>query len=261
MANLFGVMIQSAISKIDSIKQNHGRFTLSGDVIKSNLSIDYSTIKLKKECKIVQLYYSGETIAAYRKMLNEYQKIIDDPNLKLDDIMNQINAYVNGWSTLKIISDQNLTMLDSMIARRHTKLQNYHASMNDLMDDFQSKNKEVVEMVDRITIPLYKYTTEFPYRRAYAYFFKKQRVHESLVQGHIEDDIQYLDDLINKLNILYAGWEKSGKDEAFERYREIQRRLILSIQSFADVLELDITLYEKMIALNETVINFKVYPK
>lgn len=59
MANLFGVMIQSAISKINSIKQNHGRFTLSGDVIKSNLSIDYSTIKLKKECNIVQLYYSG----------------------------------------------------------------------------------------------------------------------------------------------------------------------------------------------------------
>lgn len=259
--NMLQTMAQAAITKLTNIRRNHAKYTLTTDVIKSNLSIDYTTIKLKKECKSVTVYYSGETIAAYRKLLNEYQKVIDDKAVMIPDVTELLDTYVMGWATMKVVTASNLENVEKMIAGRLSKIHYYHNRMDDLMAEFKRKNNDIDGMVDSVHINLFKYTTEFPYRRAYAHFYKRQRVNEAIVQHHIADDIQTLDRMIELLNILYSGWEKTGKDDSFDKFREVQHRLILAIQSFADVLEADIELFEFFTELDETVINFKVYPK
>jgi hypothetical protein len=260
MANLLGAMYQAALSKVNAIRISCQRFTLSADAV-DHLSIDYTTIPMKKECNQAVVYYSGETIAAYRKLLNLYDKITNDQYVGMTEVGDLVTTYISGWSSLKIITDQNIAQLDAMIERRRTKLTQYHTLFDQGMSAFNVKNEAIVEMVDHINVPLYHYTTEFPYRKAYAHFYKRQRVNEKLVQTHINNDIDLLDQLADLLGLLYAGWEKSGKGEDYERYRDLQRRLIVTTQNLADVLELDITLYEKFTRLNETVINFKIYPK
>jgi len=259
--NMLKTMANAAITKLTNIRRNHAKYTLTTDAIKANLSIDYTTVKLKKECKSVIVYYSGETIAAYRKLLNEYQKVIDDKTVRIPDVTDLLDTYVLGWSTMKVVTGSNLENVENMIRGRLSKIHQYQNHMDELMADFRRKNEDIDGMVDSVNINLFKYTTDFPYRRAYANFFKRQRVNEAIVQHHIADDIQALDRMIELLNILYSGWEKTGKDDSFDKFREVQHRLILAIQSFADVLEADIELFEFFTELDETVINFKVYPK
>lgn len=259
---VISLVLDSVRSKVASLKQRRIKYVTSLSSIQNNeLSIEYTKILLPKACKRAELYYMGETIAAYRSLLIFANQCIKNANLNMETIADALELYVNGWQNNKIITESDLTSLQNSIHQRLKSLKDAHAWYEKQLAKFNSLNASPDEdMVDHVSFNLFDMTTEFPYRRAYNHFFKKYRIQDRVIEDHLKMDDNILDMLIQLISSLYAGWEKSGKGEAFEEYRHIQHSLIELVQLFADSLELDIQLYEKFAKLNETVVAFKLYP-
>lgn len=77
----------------------------------------------------------------------------------------------------------------------------------------------------------------------------------------INERTKALDHLIELLELLYAGYDHSGKGDAFEAHRVRQRQLITLIQHTADLIEQELSIVEKIINLRNLIINVKVYPE
>lgn len=249
-------------SRILGIKANHGKYTLTTNVLDENISIAYSTLPLKIPCKTVDVYYSGECLYTYKQLLGLYGKVTTYKILNMETSCSDIEVYVRGWSHNKIISDTNISFLHDNTEGKLNYLKQFHDEFDTLLSKFQELNvHDDTEMVDHFKLSLYRTTTEVPYRRIYNHFFKKGAiVSDSLIEAHINRDIDILDRLQTNLLLLYSGWDKVGKGDEYEVWRIRQSELIDIIQLFADVIEQDIMLYEKMGKLNELVICFKVYP-
>ena len=259
---ILSLVLDSVRSKLTSIKQSRVKYVTSISSIRSGeLSIEYTKIPLPKPCKRAELYYMGETIAAYRSLIIFANQCIKNASMNMSTVADSLELYVNGWQNGKIITESDLSSLQDSIVKRNKALKDAHIWFDKQLSKFNTLNtSHVDDMIDHVSFNLYEVTTEFPYRRAYNHFFKKHRVEDKVIEAHLKTDDDILDMLIQLISALYAGWDKSGKGEAFENYRNIQHALIALIQSFADALEMDIELFEKFAALNETIIAFKVYP-
>lgn len=252
-------MVDALKQKIKNMAQNHRRYGSSSS-IEGPLSIDYSIIKLPKECNAVQLYFANETMVAFRRIVEYYGKVTNDKRgMPIGEMASLIEDYVKGWSSYKSITMANLDNVDWIIETRHNKLLGQHHYLDSLMDRFKQLNDNS-QLVDWRNLKLYHYTDEFPYRRAYAYFFKRERIDDGALNARIAGDTLLLDRMIEMLNVLYGGYDKTGKGDRFEYYRLLQKRLMDIIQNFADLVECDINLCEKFIQVTEIPINFKVIP-
>ena len=255
------VLLNTIKSKIQNIKGKHPKYILSTDAIKGDLSIEYTEIPLKKPCKSVDVYYSGECVYSYRKLIHLYQSLANNNILLMMPVSTQLELLITGWASGKVVSSRNIQSINNMIEARATQLKIYHNQFDELYDQFMEKNvDDETEMVDCAEIVLYKNANSLPYKKVYRHFFKKDIIGDNLAQTHIKTDMDILDTLLHLMNILYRGYEKVGKGDQYEKWRAIQRALILLVDSFATILEKDIQLYEKFQKLNETVIAFKVYP-
>lgn len=262
MARSIIPILETVKTKLKNILASHPRYTLSTDAIHAQLSIEYTMIPLKKPCKFVDLYYSGDCVFAYKKMIQVYQRCIDNKMLQMKNILDQLDLYVNGWSAGKEITTQNIKTLMTMVQYRQDLVKKLIYAFDELHKEFDRLNThDDTEMVDHCELALYKMTDQFPYRRAYKHFFKKDSVSDKLVQAHIETDMAVLEQLLSLMSILYTGWNRVGKGEEYETWRIRQRELISIIDTFSSVVEQDIELYERFTQLNETIITFKVYPK
>ena len=238
------VLLNTIKSKIQNIKGKHPKYILSTDAIKGDLSIEYTEIPLKKPCKSVDVYYSGECVYSYRKLIHLYQSLANNNILIMMPVSTQLELLITGWASGKVVSSRNIQSINNMIEARATQLKIYHNQFDELYDQFMKKNvDDETEMVDCAEIVLYKNASG-----------------DNLAQTHIKTDMDILDTLLHLMNILYRGYEKVGKGDQYEKWRAVQRALILLVDSFATILEKDIQLYEKFQKLNETVIAFKVYP-
>lgn len=254
-------LLDAVKSKLLSIRANHPRYTLSTKAISGQLSIEYTTIPMSKPCKYVMLYYSGDCVYAFKKLIWLFQRCADNQMLQMDNVCSTLETYVNGWASGKEITSRNIKALQNMVSARHDVIKRTIHEYDDLRKTFDSLNThDDTEMVDHFELSLYQTVSEFPYRRAYKHFFKKDKVNDKLIETHLQTDREILDRLIQLMTVLYMGWNKVGKGDAYEKYRLRQRDLILIVDQFADVVSLDIDLYERFATLNETVIAFKVYP-
>lgn len=248
--------------KIRGILNRHTKYVLSTKAIHGQLSIEYTTIPMKKPCKEAIIYYAGDTVYLYRQMIWLYQRCTEDGKLQMTTVCDMLDDYVNAWSSLKEISDANIKGVENFIQTRMSTLKYYLAKFDELKKKFDEANvHDDTEMVDHFTINLYTRQEEFPYRRAYQHFFKKDKISDSLVQKHLDEDRAILDKMINMMTVLYLGWNKIGKGDSFDQYRKRQIELITLIDIFANVIEKDMELYEKFMSLNEVIIAFKIYPK
>ena len=258
----FSLVLDTVRSRLNALKQRRVKYVTSITSINANeLSIEYTKIPLPKPCKRVELYYMGEAIAAYRALIMFANQCIKDASMAMDPVADSLEMYVNGWQNNKIITESDLKTLRESIEHRIKAMKGAHAWFDKQLAKFNSLNQSPEEdMVDHMSFNLYEMTTEFPYRRAYNHFFRKHKVEDKIIEAHLKNDDNILDMLIQLISALYSGWDKSGKGEAFENFRNNQHALIELVQLFADVLELDIQLYEKFATLNEMVVAFKLYP-
>ena len=248
-------------AKLLTIRARKKRYTLSTDVLNENLSIEYSTIPMSKPAKHVIIYYSGECVYAYKKLICLYQKCRDLRMMQLDQVGSMISTYVNGWAAGKEITWQNIDTLKKMINVREEAIKKAIHDYDELRAQFDALNvHDDTEMVDSSELSLYQTVKEFPYRKAYKHFFKRDHVSDKLIEEHIKEDNEFLEEMIRLMSVLYMGWNKVGKGDAYEKYRLRQRDLIYIVDKFADVISLDLDLYERFASLNNTVVAFKVYP-
>lgn len=254
-------LLDAVKSKLMAIRSRHIKYTLSTDAIHEQLSIEYTEIPMKKPSRYAVVYYAGECVYAYKKMLQLYQKCVDHKLMEMTSVADELELYVTGWSSGKVITPKNMEWLQGLVDLRGKIVQEFQDQMKELRQNFDSLNQhDDTEMVDHVELSLYKKTDKFPYRRAYRHFFKREMVNDTLVEAHIKTDTDILDRLLRLMNVLYMGWNRVGKGEEYEIWRKKQRQLILLIEEFGTVLDHDIDLYESFLRLNETVIAFKVYP-
>lgn len=261
--NMMETLCSSVTKRIDQIKFSRQRYVMSRQHVKDNLSIEYTTIPLPKECKEVTLYYSKEIIDAYKKLMSTYYALEKqaDSQARSPYIMSELDLYIRGWNSYKIITRQNIDYLSGMVERMTGRLRKFTESFDKLLANFHRLNTDSPVFPDSTNIKLYKYTNEFPYRRAYSYFFKNEKLNEDVLRKVIDDDMGYLDQLVELIHILYSGWDKIGKGESFDEYRFHQRVLIYTVRDFANALEMEIHLYEKFLSIGKEIISFKLYPK
>ena len=255
--------LQEAIKKrIDEIRFSRQRYVFSHDSI-DHLSIAYSTIRLPKECKEVTVWYSQDLINLYKEILALYGKCTQsrDKSTSSRYIMGELTTLVNGWNTQKEVDSESISHLSAAVERIYTRMQQFNATFDKKYKYFLRKNTDSENFMDHVSMKLYRYTTEFPYHRFQNYFFKKDGVDDKKIRDAINTDLEYLERILNLMQILYSGYDKVGKGEEYEMYRMRQRQLIYIIKDFVNALELEIQFYEKILQILGTVIVFKVYPK
>lgn len=256
------LVLDSTRSKIAALKQRKVKYVTSTSAIGDHaLSIEYTKIPLSRPCKRVELYYMGENIAAYRNLIMYVNQCLSNASLNMSSPADSLEMYVNGWQNGKIITPQDIERLRKSISSRITLLRAAHNRFDMLLGKFNElNNSHEGDMVDHVSFNLHETTTEFPYRRAYNHFFRKHKVEDKVIETHLKNDDDILDMLMSLITALYAGWDKTGKGDAFEKFRSDQHALIILAQLYADALELDIQLYEKFATVNEMVVAFKLYP-
>lgn len=252
----------SVKTRLSHLLRSHPGYILSTEALGDNVSIAYSQITMKEPCKYVTLYYSGNCISAYRKIIVLYFKYINHEYLNFDSIFYGLRDLVLGWNSSKVITTKNWQSIQSVIQKRISVLHQYHSSYDELFEEFSKLNvDDPSEMVDYVDMSLFKYSTFFPYRRAYHHFFKKQGFSDKVLSERYEKDVSYLDQMIRFMQYLYTNQDKTGNTDAFEAWKRAQKELIRAVQYMADLIEMDLRLIEKFRKAKETAICFKLYPK
>lgn len=259
-SDAFSTLWSAINGKLEAIKLKHSKYSLTLKQMKGEFSIDYSTVKLPKITKHVRLQFSRDTIASYHRLLRLYKEAAADDMLDMQKLCDELEKYVVGWKTGRTITDANLGTINGSMNARQRHIDQISERFKAELRKFNEYNVDETEIVDHCIIPLYRWTDEFPYRRAYEHFFKKMRIREDDVTSVIDKDIKVLDKLVELTAVLYQGYQATGKGDEYDLFRKQQRELILLIARYGDIVENHINLIEELTQIRDLVINFKIFP-
>lgn len=245
---------------IANLKGTAEPYVTSRDTLTS-VSISYSTIPLPRKTKWVRVYFSRKSINAYMKHITvwdlyEEQVLQDRPS---SEALKLLMDYVIAWQQEKLFKSDTRTYAEKTVDNLHTRC-SFHLSRIKQTWEWFSRENAAAPLSDYFDTKFKEPITEFPYLRAYNYFFRKRRIDPERIRAFLDVDIRALDSLLDMVGILESGWDKCGKGDAFDDFRESQQCLLHCVQTLADALECEIHFYEYMLRFNQAIINFKLFP-
>lgn len=262
MTNAALTALYNAVSaKLKRLRSRHlGSISTLTELDASVFSIDYSTMQLPRSCRHVKLWYSGDIIRAYRKILRIWKEFNEDELMSLKDIVDDYELYVIGWDRGRRMTDRNLMTLKTNAEERLARIRDVDGRLETAIRSFDKLNRDPSELVDNVVIPLYHNTEDFSYRRAYAHFFKRAQIQEGRLQRILEEDFALIERLLELATVLYRGYDRIGRGDEFETYRRHQQLLLTLAETYNDVIEAHIDLLKGFSAVRHLIIAFKIFP-
>ena len=262
MANAALTTLYDAVcAKLKRARLKHQKYVSTLNEIDAKyFSIDYTVIPLPKECRHVKLWYSRDAITAYKQILRIWREFNEDDQMKLKAFVDEFEVYVIGWDRGREVTEHNLMTLRTTVKERLARIADMDRRLTKAIDGFNRINRDSTELVDQCVIPLYHNTDNFNYHRAYAHFFRRVQIQEGRLQRILEEDLALVDRLLELAAVLYRGYDRVGRDEAFENYRRIQRELLVMTEQYDAVIESHMELLQSFAAVRQLVIYFKIYP-
>lgn len=235
---------------------------LSTDLITGDdISVEYTTLTLSKPCKSVDVYYTYDAIRHYNAVILAHETYKKEYAFFIDDCFLQIERYVLGWDTGKIVSVEDIAKLNYFIQLRKAKLAQMYEKVCQECNKFQEMNVPDIDMVDRLHLQMYGGSTnKLDYRRVHNALFKKRQIRTKDTEKFLNRDDAVISPAIDLIQMLTKAWDKIGKGDDYDEWRQRQKDLLQALKEFADTVELDIDLNLKFYDLSRTALCFKIYP-